>query len=156
MEMPDFVRIGDLEDEIVTDIRGQKWPATYLKSRDRTTKYYNERIVEALRKENEGLKDWQAKAKQAKIELDLERIRLQDVIRDLEVKLDKAKWQPIETAPRDGSFLLGYYKMWKCPTIIRWQKSQYGDFGYWDCARVCSDNIHPTHWMPLPDAPEQP
>lgn len=61
-----------------------------------------ERIVEALKAElklqneendiltrqNEELKAWKKGAEHAKTELDLERIRLQDIIRDLEAKRD--------------------------------------------------------------------
>lgn len=50
-------------------------------------KYYHSRIVEALKAENDELKAWKKGAEHAKTELDLERIRLQDIIRDLEAKL---------------------------------------------------------------------
>jgi allantoicase len=63
-------------------------------------------------------------------------------------------WQPIETAPKDGShMILG------CSTYV--------DCGYWDdgwtlypddtaphdnyCVRF---NPEPTHWMPLPEPPK--
>lgn len=74
-------------------------------------------------------------------------------------------WQPIETAPKDGTEILtcitGY-----APCISSWQthkgKSRFGSdpekfadqehfIQYWD---EC--DYRPTHWMPLPDPPKLP
>jgi hypothetical protein len=69
-------------------------------------------------------------------------------------------WQPIETAPKDGSPLLVYF-----PEIGTWEvfwSTNVFDFGSWNV----SDNKHedrplrgwstqPTHWMPLPAPPAQ-
>jgi len=66
-----------------------------------------------------------------------------------------SNWQPIETAPRDGTPFLG---------AIRW-----GDHD-WEILRMCwqdhtsnfvdatyapfsDDQEQPTHWMPLPEPP---
>jgi hypothetical protein len=59
-------------------------------------------------------------------------------------------WQPIETAPKDGTRVMVF-----CPdrgvmearfnqTYGRWGDPVYSE---WDC--------EPTHWMPLPPAPEE-
>jgi hypothetical protein len=70
------------------------------------------------------------------------------------------KWQPIETAPKDGAECLVYGK---------WEGEVYGaykgllagvasfNYGQWsltlgDCY---SCTCNPTHWMPLPPPPEQ-
>lgn len=53
------------------------------------------------------------------------------------------EWQPIETAPKDGSMVLGWYKGWNNPIVIWW----YTGAGRWNTA------MQPTHWMPLPIAP---
>jgi hypothetical protein len=64
--------------------------------------------------------------------------------------LSKDEWQPIETAPNDESILVAY------------------ESGYIDCIRADSNRFawqrptgprvewadRPTHWMPLPEAPE--
>lgn len=62
-------------------------------------------------------------------------------------------WQPIETAPKDGTWVLAVGKngagRWTTPQTVRWT-------GLWESpvhdARV--EVYHqPTHWMPLPPAP---
>ena len=55
-EMPDTIYIGYMGLEVVTDKLGQKWPATYLKPRDSTTKYHHDRVVTALQEENKRLR----------------------------------------------------------------------------------------------------
>lgn len=63
---------------------------------------------------------------------------------------NKSKWQPIETAPRDGTPILGYAdgKM----ATVKWN-----DYDFWDlfvCGSWAEDGEwNPTHWMPLPDPP---
>lgn len=62
-------------------------------------------------------------------------------------------WQPMETAPTDGTDVLLWWPFW-CkgrPTI--------GRFGYkniqqWLAPEALEgDGDPPTHWMPLPDPP---
>lgn len=53
------------------------------------------------------------------------------------------QWQPIETAPRDGTEILGYREglgTW----IVNWDPDEQ-DF---------SPGWTPTHWMPLPEPPD--
>lgn len=60
-------------------------------------------------------------------------------------------WQEIETAPKDGQFVLLY-----CPAPCG-EVGVYGftDWGGWLCTnREYSPYPDPTHWMPLPEAPE--
>lgn len=61
-------------------------------------------------------------------------------------------WQPIETAPKDGTRILGFLISGRTPII--------GLFRYWDDedeAGFYPDNllvvVPITHWMPLPDPP---
>lgn len=61
------------------------------------------------------------------------------------------KWEPIETAPRDGTYVLGYgphdgrghyidaIHFWQSRWTIEWMHG-YGT---------------PTHWMPLPAPPSE-
>ena len=81
------------------------------------------------------------------------------------------QWQPIETAPKDGqTLLLGYFN--KCN---RWRtvRGQYfsqeqinaewdepGVPGWYETAENADDppscwGINPTHWMPLPEPPQE-
>lgn len=76
------------------------------------------------------------------------------------LRADAARqWQPIETAPKDGTYILGVNMQGnpkhRYPEIISWRWSTYGDdpekkdwYG--------ANNLHPyaTHWMPLPEPPQ--
>jgi len=62
-------------------------------------------------------------------------------------------WQPIATAPKDGTDIL--VMTGETMHVVRWE-NVHGDFDYW----VVDDNKHgpftlrgkePTHWMPLPE-----
>ena len=74
------------------------------------------------------------------------------------------KWQPIETAPKDGTSILVYPPTWKTKraAIAKWNPNRYAKNpkGYWerddDMQRVTiSRGATPTHWMPLPEPPEE-
>ena len=64
----------------------------------------------------------------------------------------EAAWQPIETAPRDGTRFLAFergnadYQIYEC-----WWGE---DFGNWEGWRDAWDSEpEPSHWMPLPPPP---
>ena len=70
-----------------------------------------------------------------------------------------SQWRPIDTAPRDGTRILGWFPQWRGVRTIRWRVdvANYA-YGWW-----ADNNEHdsrwltaklPTHWMPLPDPPE--
>jgi hypothetical protein len=65
-------------------------------------------------------------------------------------------WQPIETAPRDGTQVL---LIARYPTNVAWS-DQYHSWWY---TRAVTEDVHwarwphsflPTHWRPLPAPPE--
>jgi len=68
------------------------------------------------------------------------------------------QWQPIETAPRDGTHILGY---WKTMRITDYPAVLYKD----DCflnpnafsfvGKVELEEVFPTHWMPVPTPPKE-
>lgn len=76
-------------------------------------------------------------------------------------------WQPIETAPKDGRWLLCAERQddvgqsWPYVSVARWdadypcvEDSDEWAYGEW----VASPNeavIDPTHWMPLPEPPRE-
>ena len=59
-------------------------------------------------------------------------------------------WLPIETAPKDGTAILGWWDGecmivdW-CVVVERWGSTHDGEDMF---------EPEPTHWMPLPDGPE--
>ena len=59
----------------------------------------------------------------------------------------RTAWQPIETAPRDGTLVLAWHPHWGGPDAVRCSSR-----GQWtaDWLPTCA----PTHWQPLPAAPE--
>lgn len=81
-------------------------------------------------------------------------------------------WQPIETAPKDGrTLLLGYYNshgnwrtmrgQWMSETYIaeHWEDPGDEQPGWFETSVEADDmpncwRIEPTHWMPLPAAPD--
>jgi hypothetical protein len=67
-------------------------------------------------------------------------------------------WQPIETAPKDGSFMLLAAKTCLRPQPLpftgRWL---HGVPGCWVLvnADLAVQRIDPSHWMPLPESPKE-
>lgn len=59
-------------------------------------------------------------------------------------------WQPIETAPKDGRYILLFDP--SASPDHRVVRAHFND--YWETADGTTwlDNV--THWMPLPDPPE--
>lgn len=73
-------------------------------------------------------------------------------------------WQPIETAPKDGTTVLVYPPLWDGRTcsiaIYNEDKYNRNPRPFWDrddgMGKVTrSRETPPTHWMPLPAAPEE-
>lgn len=71
-----------------------------------------------------------------------------------------SEWQPIETAPKDGSPVLVYAvegcTQWKFYTplwICRWEEGH--EDGEWiEAGGELYTTCKPTHWMPLPKPPK--
>lgn len=75
----------------------------------------------------------------------------------------KQEWQPIETAPRDGTAILvtNGKGVWIAKHKAVYQSGYVPD-NAWFCLMLNRDYIparfrrgYPTHWMPLPAAPSQ-
>ena len=61
-------------------------------------------------------------------------------------------WQPIETAPKDGTFILMMCKGAEIPAVVQWTESGWKECGDADdYVPVWSD---PESWMPLPVPPK--
>lgn len=64
-------------------------------------------------------------------------------------------WQPSETAPKDGTWILGYWP--ECAfqdrvTAMQWYSAAFSS-PYWLDAADSLDWTKPTHWQPLPAPP---
>ena len=57
-------------------------------------------------------------------------------------------WQPIASAPKDGTWLLLIGSRWELPCVGQWS---YLSNCWQDFDNAIAD---PTHWMPLPAPPE--
>jgi hypothetical protein len=60
-------------------------------------------------------------------------------------------WQPIETAPKDGSYILGYEDQ----GLGIYRETQYEN-GRWVWFEIIDGYLtgwSPSHWMPLPASP---
>ena len=69
---------------------------------------------------------------------------------ELKAKLAKTEWQPIETAPRDGTRVRGYVP--QLGEIILHYEEETDEYDEcWACD--AGSDWNPTHWMPLPEPP---
>jgi hypothetical protein len=70
-------------------------------------------------------------------------------------------WQPIETAPRDGTIILGvmagnHPETGKpfVPAVVSWDEEFGWLEGYEDLEEYKPHDWPLTHWMPLPEPPQ--
>lgn len=63
----------------------------------------------------------------------------------------RAGWQPIETAPKDGTHLLVGSFRHTTVRVAYWSEGH--DMPRWQPAYSSFGRCEPTHWMPLPKAP---
>jgi len=67
------------------------------------------------------------------------------------------EWQPIETAPKDGKWVLVYVNAWGrhefAVCFFRDDKWVYVDSNFEDINEDIEFGA-PTHWMPLPEPPK--
>ncbi len=62
-------------------------------------------------------------------------------------------WQPIETAPKDGTEILTFQPRLSYRgffVVVRFDAEMWGGDGGWSDGEY---HYRPTHWMPLPDPP---
>lgn len=77
-------------------------------------------------------------------------------------KPEFGKWQLIETAPKDGSRILCWAPGWE-PTFLMWKENNrfdpprqyFGDCVEYDDYALAEQDGGPTHWMPIPDPPNE-
>jgi len=70
-------------------------------------------------------------------------------------RLDEG-WQPIETAPKDGTRIWGWFPHRQECFALSWAFNEYDEDVNWtldDEESACRTHGKPTHWMPLPAPP---
>lgn len=60
-------------------------------------------------------------------------------------------WQPIETAPKNGTYVLLWVPGFNTPDIAGWVDGSWATPD--DHSDLCCPYGGPTHWMPLPERP---
>lgn len=88
--------------------------------------------------------------------------RIADAILADKILAERRLWQPIETAPKDGTHILAYRmpvgirftNNTNPPTVVHWFDDA-NDPGFYTSVNAVAPEypFNPTHWMPLPDAP---
>jgi len=58
------------------------------------------------------------------------------------------EWQTIDTAPRDGTPIIGFWEGYKRPCVMWWN---FADGAFESFA---DRNEEPSHWLPLPERPD--
>ena len=59
-------------------------------------------------------------------------------------------WQPIKTAPKDGSTIIIYHPRIECVYTTWWDER----VRMWSGVEYGSIDPGPSHWMPLPEPPK--
>ena len=87
---------------------------------------------------------------------------LRTAIESLAKDAEARSWQPIETAPKDGTAVMVYPPTWngRSASIATWKRDKFAKKPrpYWDrdddMGRVTiSRELPTTHWMPMPELP---
>jgi hypothetical protein len=63
--------------------------------------------------------------------------------------MSQTEWMPIETAPKDGTYVLGYDPRAELAPLVQ---VYWAPDGFWTCR--FGRTWMPTHWMPLPEPPK--
>jgi hypothetical protein len=71
--------------------------------------------------------------------------------------METQKWQPIATAPKDGTLILVCVDAHYLPKTACWATYHPNAAGKatWRDAPICGDKLAPTHWMPLLPKPSE-
>jgi hypothetical protein len=93
--------------------------------------------------------------------IDLLRADAARLIRDLSTAPTATPWQPIETAPKDGTPVMvwppTFHGLVSCAAWIDDESNPYTENKRWvrhDARNQIQKGIHITHWAPIPAGPE--
>jgi len=70
---------------------------------------------------------------------------------EVELLREAGEWQPIETAPKDMTRVLGYVEEY---IVVMWWFTYSNGRSCWETVDGESE-VDPTHWMPLPKPPQE-
>jgi len=73
----------------------------------------------------------------------------------LTARVLSSEWQPISTAPKDGTYILAFPSLREIPLVLVWER----DLGpaFWRVPLSGQETPYePTHWMPIPTPPTNP
>jgi len=63
------------------------------------------------------------------------------------------KWEPMETAPKDGTFCLIY--VYNPPCVAQYKKNRRSGEEWWETdSGETFPKDKPSYWMPLPEPPK--
>ena len=65
------------------------------------------------------------------------------------------EWQPIETAPKDGTFIIVCSDTGNVWCEVRWTKRSRTREEHWEHLGFGQLPFNPTYWIPIPKAPKQ-
>ena len=65
------------------------------------------------------------------------------------------KWQPIETAPKDGTGVIVFYYAKAGMAFAFWADGKWLEVSPALPSMMENEYCTPTHWMPLPESPEE-
>ena len=73
------------------------------------------------------------------------------IVADAAIAVMQSRWQPIETAPRDGTEVLITHGR---TTVVAWWSDIFGWRDWGDIGWGGMQDVAPTHWQPLPEPPK--
>ena len=78
-----------------------------------------------------------------------------NILDSMKILLDRFSWQPIETAPKDGTPILAYEPTPGSPTEEDGRYYITTGYRVRNQYRTGTEHENPTHWMPLPEPPKE-
>ncbi len=66
-----------------------------------------------------------------------------------------SEWQPIETAPKDGTWFTAYNEAFHGPAVYPCQFDEESELWVGVIDQMFLDGALPTHWMPLTPPPKE-
>ena len=88
---------------------------------------------------------------------EIERLRMECSVVRNQRDAERARWQPIDTAPKDGTEILAgaFCKEYDHQFVASYDEGvDYKKFPWIGAEGIRDHRDFPTHWMPLPAAPQ--